>query len=64
MASDPPCLTYAYLSHVDLVRDLNSGLVGALLVCKEGKRTGLGKGRQEELWVRQEELWLIIIIIK
>ncbi|XP_038952685.1 coagulation factor VIII isoform X4 [Rattus norvegicus] len=37
MASDPPCLTYAYLSHVDLVRDLNSGLVGALLVCKEGR---------------------------
>lgn len=37
MASDPPCLTYAYLSHVDLVKDLNSGLIGALLVCREGK---------------------------
>lgn len=36
MASDPPCLTYAYLSHVDLVKDLNSGLIGALLVCREG----------------------------
>ncbi|KAK7798695.1 hypothetical protein U0070_008089 [Myodes glareolus] len=36
MASDPPCLTYSYLSHVDLVKDLNSGLIGALLVCKEG----------------------------
>ncbi|KAM9180230.1 coagulation factor VIII isoform 4-T4 [Dugong dugon] len=36
MASDPPCLTYSYLSHVDLVKDLNSGLIGALLVCREG----------------------------
>lgn len=37
MASDPLCLTYSYLSHVDLVKDLNSGLIGALLVCREGK---------------------------
>ncbi|XP_073920289.1 coagulation factor VIII isoform X2 [Castor canadensis] len=36
MASDPPCLTYSYLSRVDLVKDLNSGLIGALLVCREG----------------------------
>ncbi|XP_019571636.2 coagulation factor VIII [Rhinolophus sinicus] len=36
MASDPPCLTYSYLSHVDPVKDLNSGLIGALLVCREG----------------------------
>lgn len=26
-ASDPPCLTYSYLSHVDLVKDVNSGLI-------------------------------------
>nr|XP_021524500.1 coagulation factor VIII [Aotus nancymaae] len=32
MASDPLCLTYSYLSHVDLVKDLNSGLIGALLL--------------------------------
>ncbi|TKC34741.1 hypothetical protein EI555_006308 [Monodon monoceros] len=38
-ASDPPCLTYAYLSHVDLVKDVNSGLIGALLVCREGSLT-------------------------
>uniref|UniRef100_A0A2K5D1A5 Coagulation factor VIII n=1 Tax=Aotus nancymaae TaxID=37293 RepID=A0A2K5D1A5_AOTNA len=37
MASDPLCLTYSYLSHVDLVKDLNSGLIGALLVCREGE---------------------------
>ncbi|XP_023564234.1 coagulation factor VIII isoform X2 [Octodon degus] len=37
--SDPQCLTYSYFSHVDLVKDLNSGLIGALLVCKEGSLT-------------------------
>ncbi|XP_077000896.1 coagulation factor VIII isoform X4 [Tamandua tetradactyla] len=36
LTSDPPCLTYSYLSHVNLVKDLNSGLIGALLVCREG----------------------------
>ncbi|XP_006900063.1 PREDICTED: coagulation factor VIII [Elephantulus edwardii] len=47
MASDPPCLTYAYFSHVDLVKDLNSGLIGALLVCKEGS---LAKDRTQTLY--------------
>uniref|UniRef100_A0A3P8Q0C1 F5/8 type C domain-containing protein n=1 Tax=Astatotilapia calliptera TaxID=8154 RepID=A0A3P8Q0C1_ASTCA len=32
--SDPDCLTYSYTSRVDTVRDLNSGLIGALLICK------------------------------
>ncbi|KAJ7320303.1 hypothetical protein JRQ81_019814 [Phrynocephalus forsythii] len=34
--ADPPCLTYAYYSHVNMVQDYNSGLIGPLLVCKEG----------------------------
>ncbi|XP_059241766.1 coagulation factor VIII isoform X2 [Mustela nigripes] len=46
MASDPPCLTYSYFSHVDLVKDLNSGLIGALLVCKEGS---LARERTQDL---------------
>ncbi|CAL8357120.1 unnamed protein product [Merluccius merluccius] len=33
-SSDPECLTYSYSSQVDTVRDINSGLVGALLICK------------------------------
>ena len=33
-SSDPDCLTYSYSSQVDSVRDFNSGLIGALLVCK------------------------------
>ncbi|KAM4585597.1 venom prothrombin activator oscutarin-C non-catalytic subunit [Fundulus diaphanus] len=42
--SDPDCLTYSYSSQVDTVRDMNSGLLGALLICKpsafneDGKR--------------------------
>ncbi|KAG7282039.1 hypothetical protein CRUP_020144 [Coryphaenoides rupestris] len=32
--NDPECLTYSYSSQVDAVRDVNSGLVGALLICK------------------------------
>uniref|UniRef100_A0A672Z3S4 Coagulation factor VIII-like n=1 Tax=Sphaeramia orbicularis TaxID=375764 RepID=A0A672Z3S4_9TELE len=32
--SDPECLTYSYSSQVDTVRDINSGLIGALLICK------------------------------
>ncbi|XP_019739469.1 coagulation factor VIII isoform X2 [Hippocampus comes] len=31
---DPECLTYSYSSQVDPVRDLNSGLFGALLICR------------------------------
>ncbi|XP_077388804.1 coagulation factor VIII isoform X2 [Festucalex cinctus] len=31
---DPECLTYSYSSQVDPVRDVNSGLIGALLICK------------------------------
>nr|XP_060612582.1 coagulation factor VIII-like [Anolis sagrei ordinatus] len=34
--ADPQCLTYAYSSKVDSVKDVNSGLIGPLLVCKPG----------------------------
>lgn len=37
-SSDPECLTYSYSSQVDPVRDVNSGLIGALLICKRSKR--------------------------
>lgn len=35
--SDPDCLTYSYSSQVDTVRDMNSGLIGALLICKSSQ---------------------------
>ncbi|XP_067853043.1 coagulation factor V isoform X2 [Heptranchias perlo] len=49
MNGDSSCLTYAYSSHVDPVRDFNSGLIGAVLVCKQGTLNERGKqvNRQE-----------------
>uniref|UniRef100_A0A8B9FMQ9 ferroxidase n=3 Tax=Psittaciformes TaxID=9223 RepID=A0A8B9FMQ9_9PSIT len=35
--ADLPCLTYAYYSHENMAMDFNSGLIGALLICKKGK---------------------------
>uniref|UniRef100_A0A7N6BUB6 F5/8 type C domain-containing protein n=1 Tax=Anabas testudineus TaxID=64144 RepID=A0A7N6BUB6_ANATE len=35
--NDPDCLTYSYSSQVDPVRDINSGLIGALLICKSSQ---------------------------
>lgn len=37
MNGDSKCLTYAYSSRVDPMRDFNSGLIGAVLVCKQGE---------------------------
>ncbi|XP_008939099.1 PREDICTED: coagulation factor VIII [Merops nubicus] len=34
---DSPCLTHSYSSNTDSVKDINSGLIGALLVCRPGK---------------------------
>ncbi|XP_056296217.1 ferroxidase HEPHL1 [Pseudoliparis swirei] len=34
--SDPNCISYAYYSNVDFVKDLYSGLVGPLVVCRPG----------------------------
>ncbi|NWX91814.1 FA8 factor, partial [Nothoprocta pentlandii] len=33
---DSPCLTHSYSSNTDSVKDTNSGLIGALLVCRPG----------------------------
>lgn len=38
MAADPPCITYTYLSHYDIVKDYNTGLIGTMLICKKGMR--------------------------
>lgn len=34
--ADPPCVTYTYFSHNDIVKDYNTGLIGTLLICKSG----------------------------
>ena len=40
---DEDCLTWLYYSAVDPERDVYSGLVGPLLVCKPGKLNDAGK---------------------
>ncbi|KAG7471693.1 ceruloplasmin-like [Solea senegalensis] len=43
------CLTYLYYSGVDPVKDTNSGLVGPLLVCRQGSlKKGLQKNYDDE----------------
>ncbi|KAM9333121.1 ferroxidase HEPHL1 [Pholidichthys leucotaenia] len=34
--SDPNCISYAYFSNVDFIKDLYSGLLGPLVVCRPG----------------------------
>ncbi|CAG09735.1 unnamed protein product, partial [Tetraodon nigroviridis] len=46
-SSDPECLTYSYSSQVDPVRDVNSGLIGALLICKTSAFTDEGQRRNQ-----------------
>nr|XP_009857487.1 coagulation factor V-like [Ciona intestinalis] len=33
---DPPCVARLYYSSVDQIKDINSGLVGSLIICKPG----------------------------
>ncbi|KAG7335254.1 hypothetical protein KOW79_001850 [Hemibagrus wyckioides] len=44
--TDPECLPYSYSSQVDIVRDFNTGLIGAFLICKSGALT---EGRQRKV---------------
>ncbi|KAH0625018.1 hypothetical protein JD844_033026 [Phrynosoma platyrhinos] len=44
--ADPPCLTYTYYSHINMVQDFNSGLIGVLLICKEGSLKEDGTQKQ------------------
>ncbi|KAM4545939.1 ferroxidase HEPHL1 isoform 2-T2 [Odontesthes bonariensis] len=45
--SDPNCISYAYYSTVDFIKDLYSGLLGPLVICRPGTlRHGKGPERQ------------------
>uniref|UniRef100_A0A7M4FAK8 Hephaestin like 1 n=1 Tax=Crocodylus porosus TaxID=8502 RepID=A0A7M4FAK8_CROPO len=35
-SADPACLTWIYHSHIDTPRDISTGLIGPLLICKKG----------------------------
>ncbi|CAL8266681.1 unnamed protein product [Lota lota] len=51
---DPACLTYTYVSHLNVVQDYNSGLIGTLLLCKPGSLNELG----EQVHFPQEYVFL------
>ncbi|XP_054071569.1 coagulation factor VIII isoform X1 [Rissa tridactyla] len=53
---DSPCLTHSYSSNTDSVKDINSGLIGALLVCRLG--TLMNDGNQN---VQQEFVMLFAV---
>ncbi|XP_066480793.1 coagulation factor V-like, partial [Tiliqua scincoides] len=55
--ADPPCLTYAYYSHVNMVQDFNSGLIGALLICKKGS---LNENGTQKLFDREYVLMFAV----
>uniref|UniRef100_A0A3Q0S217 ferroxidase n=1 Tax=Amphilophus citrinellus TaxID=61819 RepID=A0A3Q0S217_AMPCI len=45
--SDPNCISYAYYSSVDFIKDLYSGLLGPLVICRPGTlMPGEGPDRQ------------------
>ncbi|KAM4619806.1 ferroxidase HEPHL1 isoform 2-T2 [Polymixia lowei] len=47
--SDPNCISYAYYSTVDFIKDLYSGLLGPLVVCRRGTLHGsVGPDRQRK----------------
>ncbi|XP_036371952.1 ceruloplasmin [Megalops cyprinoides] len=53
---DADCITHLYYSAVDSVRDTNSGLVGPLLVCKQGT---LKSGKQKNV---KKEFHLLVTV--
>uniref|UniRef100_A0A8D0GD40 ferroxidase n=1 Tax=Sphenodon punctatus TaxID=8508 RepID=A0A8D0GD40_SPHPU len=55
--ADPPCLTYIYYSHNDMVKDFNSGLIGTLLICKEGS---LNENGTQKLFDREYVLMFAV----
>uniref|UniRef100_A0A7N8XUM8 ferroxidase n=1 Tax=Mastacembelus armatus TaxID=205130 RepID=A0A7N8XUM8_9TELE len=45
--SDPNCISYAYYSNVDFIKDLYSGLLGPLVICRPGTlQYSMGPDRQ------------------
>ncbi|XP_061580345.1 coagulation factor V-like [Cololabis saira] len=54
---DPNCLTYTYVSHQNVVQDYNSGLIGALLICKPGSLDESGK----QVGIHEEHVFLFSV---
>ncbi|XP_033920207.1 coagulation factor VIII [Melopsittacus undulatus] len=48
---DSSCLTHSYSSNTDSVKDINSGLIGALLVCRPGTLASSGNENAHQEFV-------------
>ncbi|KAJ7310482.1 hypothetical protein JRQ81_007404 [Phrynocephalus forsythii] len=46
-ADDPACLTWIYHSHVNAPKDISTGLIGPLLICREGILKSLSRRRHD-----------------
>uniref|UniRef100_A0A670JYB4 ferroxidase n=1 Tax=Podarcis muralis TaxID=64176 RepID=A0A670JYB4_PODMU len=44
---DPACLTWIYHSHVDAAKDIATGLIGPLLICREGTLKSVSQRRHD-----------------
>ncbi|XP_054852243.1 hephaestin isoform X2 [Eublepharis macularius] len=44
---DPACLTWIYHSHIDAPKDIATGLIGPLLICKEGTLKSISQRRHD-----------------
>ncbi len=63
-AADPPCITYTYLSHYDIVKDYNTGLIGTMLICKKGMWQDPGFTMWCVLWhLCLDGLWFAFIFL-
>ncbi|KFV07003.1 Coagulation factor VIII [Tauraco erythrolophus] len=51
MDGDTLCLTHSYSSNTDSVKDINSGLIGALLVCRPGTLASDGNEDMQQKFV-------------
>ena len=55
---DPACLTYTYVSHLNVVKDYNSGLIGTLLLCKPGTPSPCVMTAQTRNTILNTPVWL------
>ncbi|XP_024118878.1 ferroxidase HEPHL1 [Oryzias melastigma] len=59
--SDPNCITYAYYSTVDFIKDLYSGLLGPLVVCRPGT-LNMGEGSDRQRTDVEREFALLFMV--
>uniref|UniRef100_A0A8C7MYZ3 ferroxidase n=1 Tax=Oncorhynchus kisutch TaxID=8019 RepID=A0A8C7MYZ3_ONCKI len=60
--SDPNCISYAYYSTVDFVKDVFSGLLGPLVVCRQGVlQRGAEEGTRKRRDVEREFALLFMV---